>query len=255
MPISIVTRAIRSSELEGLAKNLELIDETDFELLSVCKIHDSKFDGLNVLLDNANRFQARVIGVKSAKHEKVLFIDSDQIPENGLLAELEQKADDMVIIPEKSVRQSLVGSCLDDWRYRTERWARKSPNPGIPVVPRFYKRSLLLKALETVPAVAFDIMNHEDSILFNATFEFTHRISFSNHFMINYDPTFVQLLEKAFKYGKSMKVLNKLASSDSLYLFLRELDKSSLNLKELGIGKGNFLQLLRAISFKFGELL
>jgi len=138
MAISIITRAYRTSELKNLVNNLTSNNEVEKEIIAVCNVNDYNIEGIKIILENSNRFRARITGIKNASYEKILLLDSDQIPEKGLLSELDDKNNDMVIIPEKSTNNYLTSKCLDDWRYRNERLARKNITPYIMVIPRFY---------------------------------------------------------------------------------------------------------------------
>ena len=135
MPISIIARSLKSSELRNLVTTLTSRKEAKIEIIAVSRTNDSDFGGnINLIVENSNRLQAKATGVKKAKYDNLLFLDSDQIPQEYLLSELENKKDDMVIIPERSLNNSFVASCLDDWRFRNERVAMNHPNPYIPVV-------------------------------------------------------------------------------------------------------------------------
>ena len=99
MSISIVTRAYKTSQLKNLVLNLDKNLEVEKEIIAVCQVNDYDIKGINLIIENSKRFQARITGIKSANYDKILLLDSDQIPEKGLLHELEDKNEDMVIIP------------------------------------------------------------------------------------------------------------------------------------------------------------
>ena len=128
MPISIITRAYKTSELRNLINNLNSNNKIEREVIAVCNINDYDIKNVKLIIENSKRFEARITGIKNAIYDKILLLDSDQIPEEGLLEELENKKDDMVIIPERSINNTYLSRCLDDWRYRNERRAKKKYN-------------------------------------------------------------------------------------------------------------------------------
>lgn len=103
MPISIITRSYRTSELKELVSNLSENNQIKTEVIAVCNRNDYDLNGITLIIENSNRFEARITGIKNAHFDKVLLLDSDQLPEDGLLRELEGRNSDMFIIPEKSL--------------------------------------------------------------------------------------------------------------------------------------------------------
>lgn len=255
MPISVVTRAYRTSELRNLVSNLQTNHEIEKEVIAVCKIEDcnlKRVQSFELILEDSNRFRARITGIKFATYDKILLLDCDQIPEEGLLAELDNRNEDMVIIPEKSLSGNWIGKCLDDWRFRNERLAMEGPTPFIPVIPRFYNAEKLRKAIDRLPPQIFKILSHEDSVLYYEVFKETQLIGFSNHCILNDDPPFGTLMRKAFLYGKYRREVDSLIISDDLSKLIDVLNKSFLNIKELGIGKGFIIQMMRGMMYEIG---
>lgn len=255
MPISIITRSYRTSELKELVSHLKRSDEIEKEVISVCNINDYDLHGVNLILENSNRFEARITGIKSAHFEKLLLLDSDQIPEDGLLRELEERNEDMIIIPEKSIGKGFTAKCLDDWRTRNESLARQKISPYLPVVPRFYKKGPLIKAIGKLPYNVYKIISHEDSIPYYATFKISQNIKFSMRYIYNKDPDFFTLIKKAFHYGRFSRSVEYLSLPSDIVSLLDKLDRNSAKMRELGFGKGYMIQIPRAFAYEFGRIL
>ncbi|MEM3191506.1 MAG: hypothetical protein QW292_05315 [Candidatus Parvarchaeota archaeon] len=255
MSISIITRSLRSSELENFVNNLVSRKDADIEIIAVSKINDHDLGGnINLIVENSNRFEAKITGIKNAKYDKILFLDSDQVPQEGLLTELDDKDDDMVIIPERSLNNNFTARCLDDWRFRNERIAMKNPNPYIPVIPRFFKKEYVMKAIEIINPKLYNVITHEDSILYYEVYKLTKRISFSKKYIYNNDPPFSLLMKKAFYYGKNYKEIKSSDIPFEIVDLIDRLDMNTLNFRELGIGKGYIIQILRGMMYKLGSL-
>jgi hypothetical protein len=255
MPISIITRSYWTSELKELVSNLKQCDEVEKEVIAVCNRNDYDLDDITLILENSNRFEARIKGIESAHFDKILLLDSDQILEDGLLHELENRNEDMIIIPEKSLGKGFTAKCLDDWRTRNESLARQRMSPYLPVVPRFYKKEPLKRAIGKLPKNAYKIISHEDSILYYATFKISQNIKFSTRHIYNRDPDFLTIMRKAFHYGKSSRSVKFLDLPSDLISLLYKLDRNSGNVGELGFGKGYIIQIPRAFAYEFGRIL
>ena len=254
MPISIVTRAYKTSELKNLISVLSSNNEVEKEIVAVCNINDYNIKNVNLITEDSNRFEARITGIKNTIYDKVLLLDSDQIPEKGLLKELNKKKNDMVIIPEKSMNHTFTSRCLDDWRYRNEKRARKNITPYIPVIPRFFRKNCLLSAINKLSVNTYKILSHEDSVLYYYTFKETKDIDFAQNFIFNYDPNFVDLMHKAYLYGKYRKNAKDSDIPEEISLLLNKLNRDIFNLKELGFGKGYVLQVMRGIPYELGKI-
>ena len=237
-----------------LTNYLNSNNETTTEIVAVCNINDYDIKNSKIIIEDSNMFEARVTGIKNAAYDKLLLLDSDQIPERGLLRELDNKDEDMVIISEQSAKNSFTSMCLDDWRYRNELLARKRPNPYIPVIPRFYRKNYLLKAVNKLSANICKVIDHEDSILYYYVFEETKNIEFSIKRIFNYDPNLLKLMHKAYLYGKNNKDTNQLTIPENISQLLYKLNRNTLNIKELGLGKGYIVQIIRGISYEFGKI-
>ena len=255
MPISIITRAYKSSELANLSRILSQIHGAEFEVIAVCNKKDYEINSFTILEKDVGRFEAKVEGIKLANFDHILFIDSDQYPENGLLKELESIKNNMVIIPEKSSNHGIIGTSLDDFRFRNEKRALLDPTPLKPVIPRYYRTDQLIEASNSIPKSVFNITNHEDSILYNEVYKLSRDIAFSNLKLVNNDPNFLSLLIKAYLYGKATKFKSSTDVPQEISGLCHYLDKNSLNLWEIGFGPGYLLQLARAFAYQLGVIL
>ncbi|MDG6927042.1 MAG: hypothetical protein JRN10_06425 [Nitrososphaerota archaeon] len=252
--ISIITRALKSSELKPLFSHLK--QEHLHEVIAVCVKPDwVPHPPFRLIVEQSGRFEAKITGIKHARGDYVLLLDSDQFPEAGLISELEKSKTDMVIIPERSSRSDAIGIMLDDWRSRNERRAMKNPSPYIPVIPRFYNKDKILKAAEKIPReVIKTVVSHEDSVLYYEVFKITNSLSFSSKRIFNDDPDLGVILRKAFLYGKSEAEVKRKKLPDEYLKVISTVNRSSLNVQELGLGLGYIMQTLKALSYFISEL-
>ncbi|MEM3860556.1 MAG: hypothetical protein QW478_14365 [Candidatus Micrarchaeaceae archaeon] len=61
-------------------------------------------------------------------------------------------------------------------------------------------------------------------------------------------------MKKAFYYGKNYKEIKSSGIPFEIEDFIGRLDMHTLNFRELGIGKGYLIQILRGMMYKFGSL-
>lgn len=254
MALSIVTRAYRTSELRNLIENLKLNSEVDKEIVAVCNIDDYNLEDVKLIIEDSNRTGAKITGIKNAESNKILLLDSDHVPENGLLAELDDRMEDMIIIPEMSANSSFTGKCLDDWRWRNEELARRKPTPYIPVIPRFYRREHLERAISRLPKNLEMIVNHEDSVFYYEVYKKTQNIGFSVKHIFNNDPSFFKLMQEAFLYGRNQRYIDNMELPSDISDLLKRLDRNTLNVKELGFGKGYVIQITRGLAYEIGKM-
>lgn len=230
-------------------------DIHEIEIVAVCRIKDCELENARLIIEDTNMFEARLTGIRNARYENVLLLDSDQLPEQGLLEELENIGSDMAIIPERSIYHSFVASCLDDKRERMEKYAYRLPSPYIPAIPRYYKRELLMKAMNVLPPNISKIEAHEDSILYYGAFKLSQNIKFSIKHIYNNDPKFSTIMRKTLLYGKYKKISDSSSLSPEFLMLFKELNRNALNIKELGVGKWLPLQILRAIFYFIGSII
>ncbi|MGC9178458.1 MAG: hypothetical protein ACP5G6_08670 [Conexivisphaera sp.] len=258
MCISVVTRALRTSELLPLTSFLS--SEKNVEIIAVCVEKDSKLPGdVSLILERAGRLRAKVTGVRASHCDRILFLDADQFPEHGLFQELMTLGADMVVIPERSLTGGISGLLMDDWRKRMEKWAASQhhPSPTIPVVPRVFWRDQLLHAIERIPDPVIDgIVSHEDSVLYAAVAIFTSSLTFSRSVIFNADPSIIAMLRKAFNYGyyhENARIMLEDVDGARPYLELTNaLNLASIKFHKIGLGPGYVLQALRGLTYVLG---
>ena len=74
MPISIITRAYKTSELKNLVNNLNSNTEIEKEIVAVCNINDYNIKNVKLIIEDSNRFEARITGIKNAVYDKILLL-------------------------------------------------------------------------------------------------------------------------------------------------------------------------------------
>ena len=126
---------------------------------------------LRVIHKNLTRFEARVEGIRSARGDFILNLDADQKVHPDLLHALVQTTANSVVIFELPTESGR----WDQLVHRTKLYElaefRRHPSVELPVIPRWYHREPLMKAVELLVDVAAQNQGHlptrhEDTILF-----------------------------------------------------------------------------------------
>lgn len=255
MTISIILRSLRSSELFALCKEITKSCTVEIEIIAVCNINDRPIDGVRYITQNASRLEAKIIGVKNSRYDKILFIDSDQIPEHGLIEELNNVNCDMCIIPERFLSGSLTSVIFEEWKERIESYARNNISPFIPVIPRFYDKQILLNIIDKLPLNYYKVVDHEDSILFYFAFKESLNIRFSSKRLFNSSETLLGTIRKAFLYGKNHREVEEAVLDEELRTLITRINLSVFDFKHMGFGKGHLIQFLRAGAYLCGTII
>jgi len=210
--ISIIIPTKNSGEtlgkcLEALArqtfKPLEVIVVDSFSTDSTVEIAENW--GAKVLRKAGTQASARNLGVEKAKGEYVLFLDSDQLAGEGLLAECANlclKGFEAVKIPETFHGRGFWASCSALWR-NTAASVEEA-------IPRLYKRETLLKA----GLFQENLKLWEDLELYWRVKALGVKEGWSKIGVSHLEASsLLSLLRKAFSYGQSIPAFNRKAKS------------------------------------------
>ena len=258
--ISVIVRTDSTGSSRHLV-NLhdQLADQTELIVVgkSPSRLPSESLGGITLVSCSAGRFEALRTGVEIARFNSVLFLDDDQVPEQGLLEELKAKQEDAVIIPERSMNRNLVGRLMDLKRIYLEELARENPVPEIPVIPRFYKVATLNRAFERLSLETLRaIVQHEDSVLYNEAYNFCEEVTFSTKRVFHEDPHVLSFIAKEYRYGRSNEsaLLSGHLTTEQIR-FVRTLDKNRvLYNRTLGLNPGIIVDILKAVPYLMGSL-
>ncbi len=261
MDISIITRSLRADELLTFLRNVQPLIESGDEIVAVVKNHNidlSAFTNLRIFESDSNRFQARVLGIKMARNDGILLLDSDQYLNEYLIKEIKDVNSAVVMIPEVSDGGTVFSSLLDSQRGHFFKLSKiYGGSPLVPAVPRFYRKDLLMKALNEMEKHYFiDGLSHEDSILYYYVFKYLKNIYFAENPIINQNDSFSTTLRKSYLYGKFYSTAMQ---SPNIELEIKELIKK-LNIsmlvpfrKEIGFNPFVVVNFLRMIPYGLGK--
>lgn len=211
MTVPELTVVVRSTEGECLDPLIESVassagDPTVAEVLVVARGQPSvSYENkgkARIIVSSAKRIEAKLLGAQNASATRVMYVDSDQILSRTLVGELRSRFEDMVIVPERSASRNLMGALLDARRNYVESRMKIRPDERLPVIPRVFNRSLLLRAFSSMPTVVIEeVTETEDSLLFHECLKVSSSVGWCRSFLLNQDPGIVDFMKKSLRYG------------------------------------------------------
>ena len=261
--ISVILRNKNDLNITGCIQSFSAVPEGTFELIVV----DSSDKPLNFskssiniryFYENLTRFQALNLGIKIANFESVLIIDSDQFVSPALIFELGKIDDDMCIIRELSYNKNFIGKISDRHREFLYRHSKKNASESLPVIPRFYRRKIIEKAMSKIKTDELSrISQHEDSILYSEALKVSCNIGFCDIPIFNMDPGFMDFARKSFKYGISQsKALSSNGISKERSYLLKSIDRNRIFYSNSeGFNTGILYDILKATFYVPGLLI
>lgn len=153
---------------------------------------------------------ARCLGVEQARGEFILLLDSDQILEGSVLerAVAMMSQYDMLVLEEMSLQprgffplllaadRKLIHSCICERSF--------DPIHGT-VLPRFFRRDLLIKAIAHIPEkVRSVVVHHDHAILYLECWQLSRKVGVLPKAIYHREPSGPAQLKRAFRYGRSL---------------------------------------------------
>ncbi len=161
--------------------------------------------GVKVVMCKGKLLESRIAGIKASKGKYVLLLDSDQILERTTIERAVDKMRvyDYLWLYERSYnRDKLIPSLYDADRILTQRYL----NEGV-VLPRFFERKLLLKAIKNIPKEHISICGAQDHIVLNHEVEkISNAIGMVNSAVCHIEPeNLLTLFKKQYRWGKTTR--------------------------------------------------
>ncbi len=184
--------------------------------------------GARVLLCDGKLLAARALGVREARGEFVLMLDADQVLKPGAIARAVALAQagpyDMLVLEEESFnRRWLVprlyaaSKAIVNARFQRQEGfdPARGGNP-----PRFFRRELLLRALEAIPPeLVPSILHYDHDIIYYECLRLSRRVALLPDAVWHLEPDLGKLLRTNLRYGASLRAVK---ATPYWHLFLKE---------------------------------
>jgi len=181
--------------------NIEIIiidSYSDDKTLEIAKYYDVK-----IIMCNGGLLESRIAGVNASKGDYVLLLDSDQILQVTSIKRAvdKMKLYDYLWFYERSYNSNkFLPSLYDADRILTQKYLRE----GV-VLPRFFKRKMLLKAMENIPKQFIDIIGAQDHIIIDEEIKKLSKKMGGVEFAVQHiEPdSIIKLFKKQYRWGKT----------------------------------------------------
>lgn len=213
MKISVIIPTLNSEKTIGIAvksaidKIGEVIVVDSFSKDKTTEI--AKREGAKVIQVKGSRLIARIEGAKSANGNYIINFDSDMYFSEEVKIEPRKE---MVALGEITVGKGIVHRLMSmDRKIYYEHWKENFDVLLGGIIPRVYKRELLLGVYEKIPHSLIDKIDiFEDSIIYYEAFKqsYDKETQFIPNAVYHIeDDTLLHFMKKWYGYGKNAKLL------------------------------------------------
>ncbi len=259
VPLVSVNIPTYNSE-KTLSKTLELVKQQTYPKIEIV-IADSysqdktleiaKKYGAKIVLCKGKLLEARIAGTKASNGKYVLLLDSDQMLEKTAIerAVKKMKKYDYLWFYERSYnREKLIPSLYDADRILTQEHLEE----GV-VLPRFFKRKLLLEAFSKIPKKHIPICGAQDHIVTDYEVKrISKNMGEVENAVQHIEPdNLIKIFKKQYRWGKTTKDFYNRNVYRELITKKDRFRKFYFNNPVIS-AKSFILRILRGIPYKLG---
>lgn len=201
---------------------------------------------------------ARYEGVKAAKGDFLLLLDSDQILNKTTIEraidKMEKEGLDMLVLEETVYKKdTFIEKLFDADRKLIHNVADLSPFTGV-VLPRFYRKSVLLTAMQQIPSnVLREVGGQDHAIIYYEVWQLSQKVGVLSQAVAHMEPSSYKVMWKKFyRWGKTSAG----AHATRYDTLLKKKEKFRTGLFTKGLMKESFasilLLLLKGVPYKLG---
>ncbi|MCK5624628.1 glycosyltransferase family 2 protein [Candidatus Pacearchaeota archaeon] len=254
-----------------LRKTLESVKKQTYENIEIIIIDSNSTDGTLEIINefkNVKVFQyegtllgARGIGVKKAKGKFIALVDSDHILDSNTIKNSvkSMKEFDMAWFYERSWKpKRLLEILYDADRELVQKYSKDFINPiGGVILPRFYKKDILIKAFENMPKKILPLcVAHDHAIIYLEAYKLSKKLGKIGNeekpAIFHQEPwSWTNLFKKTYRYGVTTR---KLVENKVYPKLLQSKNKGrKIKFADLGLSfKSNVLRFMRAMPYLYG---
>lgn len=159
-----------------------------------------------IFLDKEGLLNARKLGIENAEGEMVLLLDSDQILELDAVERavkyLNEKQLDMLVLEEDVYRNKTLLERLFHLDRKLIHAVRDfSPYTGV-MLPRFYRRDILLRAFANIPAEVLKAGGQDHAVIYYEAWQLSQSVDLLSRAVRHIEPsTFREIIPKFYRWG------------------------------------------------------
>jgi glycosyltransferase involved in cell wall biosynthesis len=232
-------------------KNIEIIIIDGYSKDKTIEI--AKRFGVKVFLCKGGLLEARIVGGKKSRGKFILLLDSDQILEKTCIkraVKMMENYDALWLYERAFNRKKILPSLYDADRIITQDFWE--PDEDI-VLPRFFKRKLLLMAWANIPKKYLSVCGAQDHIVTWHEFkQISRKIGIIENGVQHMEPESIKILfRKQYRWGKTTKEFYKTGIYRNLITKKNKFRKFRVSYPVLS-SKSFILRILRGVPYKLG---
>lgn len=250
---------------------LAAVEEQDYPNLEIIVI-DSHSSDRTLRIVDSHRVKvvetdwkllgARYLGVIEARGEYVVLVDSDQFLEKGCISRAVNQAlqgeFDMLCLEESSFsRGTVIERLFDADRKLVNKFHNENIDPKTgTLLPRFFKRDLLLNAFSRIPESLLPVVvAHDHAIIYYEASQISNKVGILRRAVKHKEPSnLFELCIKNYNYGSNTKDLIKSGFYTDL---VKNKTRFRINMTaDFKLGTQSFLLLLlKGLAYEAGYIL
>jgi glycosyltransferase involved in cell wall biosynthesis len=162
----------------------------------------------NIITNNLSLLASRYEGAKAAGGEYVLMLDSDQILDadaiEKCIAKLKEDFDMLILGETVYSDKKFLEKLFKCDRDLINSVRDLSPFTGV-LLPRFYKKSLLLKAFEAIPQNILEKVGGQDhAIIYYEAWSISKKVGYTEQCVRHIEPSeLIPMMKKFYRWGKT----------------------------------------------------
>ncbi len=208
MKFSVIIPTLNSAKTVGLAissaikQGAEVIVVDSFSSDGTDKIAEGL--GAKVIRSNATMLEARMEGIKLASSEYIINLDSDMYLVDGILIRIPYA--DAIALGEITIGKGIVAKLINVDREITHMKFNENLKAGGGVIPRVYKKDVILNAYEKVPERLKKLSAFEDSFIYYLSQVKEPKFIPNAVYHIE-DDSVIEFIKKWYNYGRNAKLI------------------------------------------------
>lgn len=176
----------------------------------------SKYD-VKIIKKNTKSFESRMISTLASVGSRVLMLDDTRLISNALLEKLDAMPEDIIVIGEKDIGKGILTRLSNlDKKAIVMNKDKLNPIKNKSVIPRLYKREVIVAALNKIKASLNDgILNNivglDLEIIYFEAFKISQNIGYiKSQEILHYgDETVKSVFRKYYRYGYTQRMLRE----------------------------------------------
>lgn len=161
-------------------------------------------EGATLLQVKGTRLKARIEGAKIASAEYIINLDSDMLLAEGILQKIPKA--EAIALGEITIGNGITARMMKTDRKITQEKYQENLKIEGGVIPRVYRRDILLEAYNKIPEKLLSLQAFEDSLIYYLSRAKDVKFVKDAVYHIE-DETLLNLMKKWYKYGKNAKLL------------------------------------------------